>query len=71
MIKNKFLQSALYVVIVVLVWNLMDFLWNLLITRSAWPFTVWDNVAKPLLLGAVVVWATTALMKKKMQKKQK
>ena len=71
MIRNRFLQFVLYVVIFALVWNLMDFLWDLLLTHETAPFTVWNNVLKPLLLGAVVVGGTTAYMKKKTQKKQK
>ena len=71
MIKNKFLQSALYVVIFVLVWNLMEFLWDSLLTHEAMPFTVWNNVLKPLLLGVAVVWGTAAYMKKKTQQKKK
>ena len=65
MIKNKFLQFALYVVIFALMWNLMDFLWELIFTGSPPSFALWDHLILPVLLGAVAVWGTTALAKGK------
>ena len=71
MIKNKFLQFVLYVVVFVLVWNVLDYLWELILPQDASWFTVSDNVVKPLLLGVILSWVIPAYIRKKAQKKQK
>ena len=68
MIKNKFVQFVLYVVVFALEWNLLSFLWDLVFTQNVWQFSWWDSVIFPLILGAACVWLSGMMTKKKAKK---
>ena len=53
MIKNKNVTFGLYVVVFVAFWNLLDFLWCVLISKTAYQFRTVSDLMLPLVLAIV------------------
>ena len=54
MVRNKYVGFALFVVVALIIWNLLDYLYSTFITRSVYQFTVGGDLGFPFI-GAVVV----------------
>ena len=63
MIRNKYVAFALFVVVALIIWNLLDYLYSTFITKSAYQFTVGGDLGFPFI-GAVVVGYLLFLYKK-------
>ena len=63
MIRNKYVALALFVVIALIIWNLLDYLCSTIIIKSAYQFTVGGDLGFPFI-GAVVVGYLLFLHKK-------
>lgn len=53
MIKNKYVAFGIFVVCSVVLWNLLDYIYNVIITKSAFHFAFSSNLLLPLSLAIV------------------
>ena len=51
---NKKVAYCLFVVAFMLIWNLLDFLWAMLIAKSGYHFAVATDLAVPLVVSIVI-----------------
>ncbi len=51
--SNKVLRFILYIVVFMLFWNLLDFLWRGVISRSGFSFSAGIDLGVPLVAAAV------------------
>lgn len=63
MIRNKYVALALFIVVALTIWNLLDYLYCTFITRSVYQFTVGGDLGFPFT-GAVVIGYLLFLYKK-------
>ena len=63
MIRNKNVGFALFVVLALIIWNLLDYLYSTFISRSVYQVTVGGDLGFPFI-GAVVVGYLLFLHKK-------
>lgn len=63
MIRNKYVGFALFVVVALIIWNLLDYLYSTFISRSVYQFTVGGDLGFPFI-GAIVVGFLLFLHKK-------
>lgn len=54
MIKNKYVAFGLFVVLFMVGWNLLDFIWSALITKSPYNFSAGTDLAIPLVSALVI-----------------
>lgn len=54
MIKNKYVAFGLFVVLFMVGWNLLDFIWSALITKSPYIFSTGTDLAIPLVSALVI-----------------
>ena len=54
MIKNRYAVFILFVVLVLVFWNVLDYLYASFITRSAYHFTAGGDLLIPLVVGLVM-----------------
>lgn len=54
MIKNKYVAFGLFVVLFMVGWNLLDFIWSALITKSPYIFSAGTDLAIPLVAALVI-----------------
>ncbi|WP_028505477.1 hypothetical protein [Ruminococcus sp. FC2018] len=52
--KNRLISIGLFVLTFVIFWNLFDFGYCKIITRSSWSFTVGKNIMYPAVMGATI-----------------
>lgn len=53
MIKNKYFAFVLFVIAVLAFWNLFDYLYSTLITRSAYQFAMGSDLGLPVVVAIV------------------
>ena len=51
---NKALKAVLFVIVFILMWNILDYLFDSFITRSGYRFSVMDSIIKPASAGTVL-----------------
>lgn len=54
MIKNKYAAFILFVIAVLVVWNLLDYVYAVLITGSTYQFAAGSDLGLPAVAAAVV-----------------
>lgn len=54
MIKNKKVAFILFVALVVLFWNILDFLYTSFIAGSAYQFTSSSDLGAPMIFGIMI-----------------
>ena len=54
MIKNRFVAFVLFVVLVLVFWNVIDYLVAAFITRSPWQFPTGSDMITPLVVSIVM-----------------
>ena len=64
MIKNKKLAFVLFVVLFLMAWNMLDYLYSVALTRSAFRFSSGTDLLLPLIIS-VVTGALLFLREKK------
>ena len=64
MIKNKKLAFVLFVVLFLMTWNMLDYLYSVALTRSAFRFSSGTDLLLPLIVS-VVTGALLFLREKK------
>ena len=53
MIKNRKLAFVLFVVFFLMVWNILDYLYSVVLTRSAFRFSTGTDLLLPLIVSVV------------------
>ena len=54
MIKNRYTQMILFILVFIAIWNLCELISGTFITHSGYIFTWADNIAKPAGLALVI-----------------
>ncbi len=54
MVKNKYLAYVLFVVLMIVFWNLIDFLYSSVITHNGYQFGIVGDLAIPLVVAVAV-----------------
>ena len=54
MIRNRYVAFGLFVVVALAVWNLLDYLYSIVITRSVYQFAIGSDLGFPVVVAAVV-----------------
>ena len=54
MIKNKYVALVLFVILVVAIWNVAQYIWHDLVSKDVWTFAVGYDVIRPGVVGAAV-----------------
>ena len=54
MIKNKYAAFTIYMIVVLAVWNLLDYLYSTFITHSGYRFGAGIDLGLPVVVGGVV-----------------
>ena len=54
MIKNKYIAFALFVVLVIIFWNLLAYLFSTLITGHVYQFSAGNDLGFPLAAAAIM-----------------
>ncbi|GEM_PF-1065093 len=52
--KNRLIAMGIFIVTFIIFWNLFDFGYCKLISRSDWSFTAGKNILYPALMGLVI-----------------
>ena len=63
--KNEMLVVAIYLIVFLIVWNLCDLVYDLLIRRSGFTFELFNNIGQPLLIAIFVRLVMTIIPKQK------
>lgn len=54
MMKNKNVAFVLFVVLFIACWNLLDFIWSALITKSPYIFSAGTDLGIPLVAALII-----------------
>lgn len=54
MLKNKYAAFGLFVILFLVLWNVLDFLYATLITKSAYQFGAGADLAMPLAVALAI-----------------
>ena len=63
--KNQVLVIAIYLIVFLIVWNLCDLVYDLLIRRTGFTFEMFGNIGQPLLIAIFVRLVMTIIPKQK------
>ena len=52
--KERIMKAVVFGVLVVIFWNILDFLYAMIISRDAFSFTVYNSIIAPFVIGMIV-----------------
>ena len=63
--KDKILEVAIYLIGFLVIWNICDIIFDLLIHRTGWTLSLFNNLGQPLITAIFVRLILVLVPKKK------
>ncbi len=54
MLKHKIVQFVAFLAMILVLWNLLDFLYAKIFIKTAYQFTPWNELIMPLIVGSIM-----------------